>query len=98
MKGRKNDVTTIVKLQLFLNSYMGAGLITDGVFGPKTIEALKAFQAKHTDKVLAPWGLTKPTGIFYLTSQTEANNIICPDLNLPIPTLIPISQNPLFPR
>jgi hypothetical protein len=71
----------------------------DGNFGSKTETALKAFQLKHADKILTPWGITQPTGIFYLTTQTEVNNIMCPTLSLPIPTnLIPFSQNSLTPK
>jgi len=80
-----------------LNDNMNSGLVLDNIFGPNTEAALKAFQLAHADKILAPWKLTKPTGIFYLTTQTEVNNIMCPDLNLPIPALVPYGQNPLVP-
>jgi hypothetical protein len=93
-----NNAEAVRKVQIFLNDYMGSGLVVDGVFGPKTDTAVRAFQAKQFGKVLAPWGLTGPTGIFYLTTQTEVNNIMCPPLNLPIPALVPINQNPSFPQ
>jgi hypothetical protein len=98
-KGLKgNDKEAVIKVQKFLNDYMAAGLTLDGVFGPGTEAALKAFQLKYADKILTPWKLTNPTGVFYLTTQTEVNNIMCPDLGLPIPTLVPYSQNPLTPK
>lgn len=98
-KGLKgNDPEAVKKVQVFLNDYMGSNLKVDGIFGPKTDAAVRAFQARQSDKVLKPWGLDAPTGIFYLTTQTEVNNIMCPDLNLPIPTLIPTDQNPNFPK
>lgn len=99
-KGLKgNDSEAVKKVQTFLNNYMNAGLTVDGVFGNKTFVALNNFQTKHADKILVPWGLVKPTGIFYLTTQTEVNNIMCPELNLPIPTnLVNFSQNPLTPK
>ena len=98
-KGLKgNDGDAVKKIQSFLNDYMTSGLSVDGKFGTKTDEALKSFQQKHSDKILTPWRLTKPTGIFYLTTQTEVNNIICPTLGLPIPALTPMDQNPLFPK
>jgi hypothetical protein len=93
-----NDVDAVKKVQLFMNNYMGSSLKIDGIFGPKTDAAVRAFQAKQFDKVLSPWGLTAPTGIFYLTTQTEVNNIMCPPLNLPIPSLVPMNQNASFPK
>jgi peptidoglycan hydrolase-like protein with peptidoglycan-binding domain len=99
-KGLKsNDKVAVGKVQKFLNDYMTSGLVLDSIFGPKTEAALKAFQTKHADKILTPWKLTAPTGIFYLTTQTEVNNIMCPALALPIPSqLIPFSLNPLAPK
>ncbi len=84
--GYSNDVDTVVKVQNFLNNYMNAGLIVNGIYGIETADAVSAFQLQHSDTVLAPWGISAPTGIFYLTTQTEVNNIMCPDLNLPIPS------------
>ncbi len=93
--GYKNDVETVKKVQQFLNNEMGSGLEVNGIYGTDTEAAVSAFQLKYADKILAPWGLTAPTGIFYLTTQTEVNNIICPSLNLPIPEpLVNWGQNP----
>ena len=50
--------------------------------------AVKTFQLARKENVLNPWGISAPTGIFYLTTQTEVNNIMCPDLNLAIPTYL----------
>ena len=93
-KGYNNNSEDVKKIQKFLNEYLSTNLTEDGVFGNKTESALKAFQLKHADKILTPWNLQEPTGIFYLTTQAEVNNIMCPELNLPIPSsLIPFSQN-----
>jgi|GEM_PF-5534632 len=94
--GHKNDSVQVTKLQNFLNGYMNAGLGVDGMYGPKTEAAVKTFQTARKEKVLFPWGLTLPTGIFYKTSLAEAKRLACPDEfgNLPIPTdLIPWSEN-----
>ncbi|MDE2031358.1 MAG: peptidoglycan-binding protein [Patescibacteria group bacterium] len=93
-----NDSETVKKLQKFLNDYNNAGIFEDGNFGLRTKQALEVFQSLHADKILSPWGLTKPTGIFYITTQTEVNNIMCPDLQLSIPNLTPFETNPLSPK
>jgi hypothetical protein len=99
-KGYKtNDLDAVKKVQQFLNDYMQAGLTVDGVFGSKTETFIKKFQLAHADKILTPWKITKPTGIFYITTQAELNNTMCPTLALPIPSnLIPFSKNPLTPK
>ena len=93
-----NNKEAVIKVQKFLNQYLNTNLVIDGIFGIKTDAALREFQSKHADKILTPWKLGTPTGIFYLTTQTAVNNIMCPPLNLPIPTLIPIPQNSSFPQ
>jgi hypothetical protein len=94
-KGYKNNVEQVKILQRdLLNGYMKFNLSVDGVYGPKTEEAVKAFQMLKKDKILTPWNLTLPTGIFYKTTLVEAKNTICPDVILPIPTdLINWSRN-----
>ncbi len=39
--------TSVKELQQCLNKLMGAGLTADGIFGNKTLEAVKAFQSKY---------------------------------------------------
>jgi len=93
-KGAKNDVTEVVKLQSFLNEYLGLNLVTDGNYGKKSFEAVKVFQVKHANEVLTPWvgaGALKSTengtGYVYKTTQRWINMIKCPELNIPMPTL-----------
>ena len=97
-QGRRNDTDAVKKVQQFLNDYLSAGLTVDGNFGPLTDKYVRIFQTNHKEKILYPWGLTGPTGIVYLTTTTEINNIMCPALLLPIPTLTPFETNPDFPR
>jgi hypothetical protein len=96
-RGYKNNSSQVKILQNdLLNGYMKAALVIDGIFGPKTEAVVSAFQLAHKDKVLAPWGISTPTGIFYKTTLVEAKNIMCPTVTLPIPTdLIPWSANTL---
>ncbi len=97
-RNHNNNPETVKKVQQFLNDYMNTGLAVDGIYGSKTETAVMAFQLKHTERVLAPWGISNPTGIFYLTTQTEVNNIMCPELNLDIPSnLIPFKTHPEAP-
>lgn len=92
-RGDNNDKESVKKLQQFLNENIKAGLTVNGVFDLATENALKAFQLKHADEVLKPWGLTAPTGVFYLTTMVAVNNIMCPSLKLPVPTvLVPMSS------
>jgi len=84
--GYNNNVEAVKKVQIFLNNYMNAGLVVDGIYGLRTEAAVKAFQFAHKDKILTPWGISAPTGIFYITTQIEVNNIMCPTLNIPIPS------------
>lgn len=88
-----NDKSEVMKLQQFLNEYLGYNLPIDGVYGLDSYNALKAFQLKHSQEVLSPWvGITlqnasKGTGFMYKTTQRWINMIKCPDLNLPMPML-----------
>ena len=96
-RGYRNVPDEVQTLQNFLNGYIQSGLAVDSIFGPKTENAVKAFQIARRENILIPWGLTLPTGIFYKTSLAEAKRLMCPDEfgNLPIPTdLIPWSKNP----
>jgi len=76
-QGRGNDPLDVVKLQNFLNGEVDAGLPTTGYFGPLTTAAVKKFQAKYADEVLAPWNLTQPTGLVYSTTRAKINELAC---------------------
>ena len=92
--GRNNDPEQVKKLQQFLNDFENAGLPVTGVYGPLTVAAVKAFQIKYADEILTPWGENVPTGIVYQTTLRQINMIVCADLALEIPALIPWSKNP----
>jgi hypothetical protein len=91
-KGGNNDIESVKKLQQFLNDHQNAGLIVNGIFDIATENALKAFQTAHAAEILKPWQINKATGIFYLTTRVYVNNLMCPALKLPTPTiLVPMS-------
>ncbi|HVU06739.1 MAG TPA: peptidoglycan-binding domain-containing protein [Candidatus Paceibacterota bacterium] len=78
--GTQNDPNEVRKLQYFLNTYENAGLNVDGVFDAATEAAVKAFQNKYADEVLAPWGAnTAATGIVYITTARKINLVFCAD-------------------
>lgn len=85
--GQQNLEEDVIKLQTFLNEYMGENLVVDGVYGPKTFEAVKRFQVQEFDEVLKPWYITEPTGIVRETTMRRINNIMCPELNIQMPIL-----------
>ncbi|MEJ0001769.1 MAG: isopeptide-forming domain-containing fimbrial protein [bacterium] len=92
----KNNPEQVKVLQsAILNGLMNSGLVVDGVYGPKTEAAVKAFQLQYRADILDPWHITNPTGIFYKTTLAKAKNLICPAAITPIPAdLINWSQNP----
>jgi hypothetical protein len=53
------------------------GLVT-GYFGPLTLAAVKRFQQKYWQEILAPWGLTKdqPTGFVGSTTRSKINQLL----------------------
>ncbi len=85
--GQPNLKEDVVRLQTFLNNYMGEKLAVDGVYGPETFEAVKRFQMKEFNEILKPWYITEPTGIVRETTMRRINNIMCPELNIAMPIL-----------
>lgn len=89
--GRDNNVDEVKKLQVFLNAYLGISLPVTGVFGPLTRDAVIALQEKKASDILAPWGLTKGTGVVYKFTlywlNLHINGSGCSVENLPKPTV-----------
>ncbi len=75
--GRANDSGEVTKLQSFLNRVLGLALPVTGFFGPLTQQAVMAFQTTHAAEILAPWGLTNPTGFVYHTTIKKINELVC---------------------
>jgi len=85
-RGGNNDGYDVVKLQRFLNQQLGLNIPLTGIFGSQTEKAVKAYQLKNSDSILAPWvkaGYMKnavATGYFYKSTQYSANKVLCPSL------------------
>ena len=92
-KGNKNNKAEVIKLQKFLNSELSLKLPLTGYFGSLTEKAVKAFQLKNSETILAPWvknGSMKKaiaTGYFFKTTQHVANKMICPNITVDVPLL-----------
>lgn len=74
---RINSQSQVVALQSFLNTYEGEHLATNGVYDSPSQAAVKRFQSKYSSDILAPWGITTPTGNVYYTTQRKVNQIFC---------------------
>ncbi len=87
------DPATVIKIQQFLNKFMGDDLTVNGVYDTPTLTAVSQFQLEYSKEILAPWvpyGLpnaTTPTANTYKTTQRWINILACPGLNLPVPRL-----------
>jgi hypothetical protein len=92
-RGGNNDPAVVMQLQAFLNAELGLNIPLTGFFGPLTEAAVKAFQLKYYDEILKPWvdlGLLPPntaTGIVYKTTLWKIQQLGCPGLDIPEPTL-----------
>ena len=80
-------------MQQFLNEQEGANLPITGFYGVLTRAAIKTFQLKYWQEILAPWvpfGLANdhtPTGNVGKTTKWKVNQIACPSLNAPFPQI-----------
>lgn len=76
--GRANSTKEVTKLQSFLMEKEGeVGLRETGRYDNATIAAVKRFQAKYLNEILAPWGIQAPTGSVYYTTQKKINELMC---------------------
>jgi hypothetical protein len=75
--GADNNPEEVRKLQNYLNSYEGTNLEVTGEFDEATEQAVKDMQVRHSDQILAPWGVTEPTGFVYITTSAYINKVTC---------------------
>lgn len=76
-----NSESQVESLQSFLNAYEGEELEENGKYDGESQAAVKRFQTKYAVDILAPWGITRPTGNVYYTTQKKVNQMACADLD-----------------
>ncbi|PID70350.1 hypothetical protein CSB37_03115 [bacterium DOLZORAL124_38_8] len=92
-----NQVSLLQKHLKKQGLYAGA---VNGVFDKNTDTAVRNWQARHFNNVLAPWGLKRPTGRFYQSSERWMNIILgCNDaVTLDTGKFLPkVSDNEILP-
>lgn len=77
LPGQKNNPSEVKKLQIFLNENEGEKLAVDGTYDADDISAVKKFQAKYLDQIMAPWGADAPTGRVFRTTTAKINLLMC---------------------
>jgi len=75
--GADNNSAEVTKLQSFLKNNQGLNVEINGIFDSKTDAAVKAFQTKYADTIMAPWGMTQPSGYVYITTMKKINQLAC---------------------
>ena len=92
-RGQDNDKADVIRLQAFLNKYLGTKLVATGIYDYDTFTAVRRFQVKTSSEVLDPWKQTpggineNGTGYVYKTTRRMINMIQCPALNIQMPEL-----------
>jgi len=74
-----NDQQQVLRLQAFLKAYAYDYVELTGSFDESTLQAVRAFQARHADDILSPWGYEsdEATGYVYITTRQKINEIYC---------------------
>lgn len=75
--GIANNKADVTRLQQFLKGMEKADVDVTGMFDQKTEDAVKAFQKKHADEILTPWGATRASGMVYVTTGKKINQVAC---------------------
>ena len=75
--GLNNDAAEVNRLVAFLDSHEGEGLAMDGTYDEDDVAAVKRFQRKHAQYILAPFGIAQPTGVVSVMTREKINSLHC---------------------
>lgn len=75
--GAQNDTASVKALEYFLYTIEGEDTEMDGIYGQADILAVKRFQQKYRSTILAPYGLTRPTGAVREATLYVINTLYC---------------------
>ena len=73
----QNSTEDVQRLESFLNTYENEHLAPNGIYGLDDEAAIKRFQKKYKDAILAPWGITEASGFVFKTTQDHINTLYC---------------------
>ncbi|OGZ54073.1 MAG: hypothetical protein A3H64_00490 [Candidatus Ryanbacteria bacterium RIFCSPLOWO2_02_FULL_45_11c] len=78
--GEQNAPFEVRKLETFLNAFEGFSLPVDGIYDQRDFAAVVAFQERHMNEILSPWGHIKGTGYVYYTTRKYINEVYCKNM------------------
>ena len=73
----QNDRDEVLKLQVFLQTKESLPVALTGVYDPQTVVAVRLFQRRYASEILAPWGLSEPTGFVGVHTIEVINRLYC---------------------
>jgi hypothetical protein len=76
-QGAENPLRDVANLQTFLRVHEHMDVMATGDYDDETEAAVKEFQMRHADEILAPWGATKASGIVSLTTRKVMDKMAC---------------------
>lgn len=82
-------IDAVLKLQLFLRLMQDMGVNITGRYDEQTVNWVRAFQVKYASDILAPWGITSPTGYVYLSTSRKINEQVCDENEPSLNNLVP---------
>lgn len=76
-QGMFNQPEDVNRLIAFLNAEQGENLKLDGTYDEDDIQAVKRFQLRYSEDILAPWGISQPNGRVSKLTLQKINALRC---------------------